>query len=1831
MLAALFCRATATSAALSSRWVVVVAILLFSNAATLGGWIWTVKKRAPTRLASFQPKRLGGVHEPLLLAFSRDMVSEGEVGQAADLAALQVTPPAALWGRWRNAKVLELRAPDGFAAATPYQLKFSGPLLDADGYPVQAAASYPFATPALQLQGAYQTELSRDWQLTFRLVFNDAVPGASLERHLHLSDETGAAVPFSRIASADPAREQFFKTDGKRRESLSVGLDAGLVGISGPLGIEKAQTARLQVQTEPLLQEVRPYHPPSFHPGGRGFSEREGGAIALHFSRKVDPLAAKPYIRIEPEMPFQIEGEGSYLRLRGGFKPGARYRVIIKAGMPAEDGRFLADDQVRTINMPELEPGAEFVGEGEFLPREGSQTLLVRSVNASQIFVDVQRIFPNNLVHYLNNARYVGKEILSNRRIAAGAPRNEPATSKIDLRQLLGPNQSGPFAVRVGPEEEGWRWRRKTITITDLAIHAKVARKGMLVWVARLSSGAPAAGVRIAVLTRTNQTLAEGATDERGLVLFNDLTPPAGDLEEPFAVTAVAGEDFSYLAINKSSLSLAGLDLAGRPYPEAAYEAYAYPERGVIRPGESIHLRALVRELDGRLPPREMPLLWEFTRPDRRPAGLLPAAVSEFGAVETLWKAESFYPTGLYTAALRIPGDGGRELGRTSFRVEDFLPVTLRPAVEAEDRRFGGGEELRVQVRAEHLFGGSAAGLSAKATCRLIPAEFTCDAWPGVAFTSSSGKFLGTVLEAKPIELDAEGKGALIFQLPREVEARSALQALAAVEVFEVSGRACTARLARAVDPLPFYLGVRRPEGGARLGKDWKAECIALKPGGSPENLAAVEARLARLTWEHDLKLAGGVYRWSSDRKETEILSRTVPLENGRGLFSFLPEVGGHYRLSFRAPRGEGQLAVETSLEFYVEGGAEENPSLEIPSRIALSLDKKYYRAGEKAHVRVESPIAGTALLTLETDHIHEARLVELASGAADLEVPVSADLVPHGYLTLTVLQGRAAPRSRGVPLRAYGAVALLRDPAEREAKLALTAPVEARPGDELRVEIAALRADGCPEEGEAAVALVDAGILALTAFPTPDPLAWFTAQRELSSRPSDVYSEIVLEPCELLATAPSRPGGDKEAPGAGDYLNPIASKRVETVALWAGGLKTGLDGKAVLTIKAPEFDGELVALAVLSGRSAVGSARAAIKVHRPVVVQPSLPRFLAAGDAFQVPVSVHNTTKELVEASLSIRLDNRIFLATGEPGEQLLRIGGGGQATAWFHLAARETGNAEVIVRCQVNGESFEKRAELPVRPAAPPVPLSQNAMVEGGKTAELALGADFLPGTASSELVLSTSFLPNVEGSLQYLLDYPYGCVEQTSSKLVPWIALRDYLRAISSDAYTDEEIRDHVRAGVERLFSMQTEEGGLGWWPGDTRPYPWGSVHAAQILLEARGAGHEVPEKRLERLLDYLDGLLADSAEETRWDSNTLRAYSAAILARASRMRRDWIRGLWERREELSAEARAQVVLAAALARVNLNAAEAPPAIAPAVAQADAGKAVLASFQGLNLDEDRRGGRRELSGTLYSRTRELSALVSAFADLGAPPAELFPLLIPLLRLQEKGRYRSTQEDAFALLALAKAARAMPPPLGETLVKIECAGKSIEQRVGRDRVAIPLPADEKSVSIAVLGGGPAYAVWKARGVPLEGVPAEDRGIQVRRAFLRRDFKARPEGPFRRGETVLIRIELDCPSSLPNVVVVDALPAGFEIENPELATASGEVKKEGGLGLRHSDMRDDRLILFADPSSGKSSYTYVVRAVTPGLYTLPPIAAECMYDASIHSVHGGGKVEVVR
>ena len=1027
---------------------------------------------------------------------------------------------------------------------------------------------------------------------------------------------------------------------------------------------------------------------------------------------------------------------------------------------------------------------------------------------------------------------------------------------------------------------------------------------------------------------------------------------------------------------------------------------------------------------------------------------------------------------------------------------------------------------------------------------------------------------------------------------------------------MEASGRAVTAYGSSMLDAYPFYVGLKPAwEGAIRVGVTQRVAVVEVLPNGlAVEKGKALIFVLSRVTWNSVLRRnSRGRYEWKSERQVVEIRKDTVEAGGEAREWAFEVESSGEYLLVAQDPAS----GASSSLSF--SAGSTDSEwlawSRERPGRVELTWNKARYRPGETALLQVRAPFAGPALLTVETDRVRESRVVLLEKNTAELEVPVEATYAPNAYCTLTLIRPATAEAVWSAH-RAVGAIPLMVDRPGHELRVNVEVPAVVRPKTSLNATVTVRDEDGHPAVGRVTVMAVDEAICMLTAFETPDPATVFKAQRFLGVNAYDLYGDLMPVTEEQMEAAPA-PGGDGED-GLRRRLNPIKANRFKPVALWQAALELSTNGQAQIQIELPEFSGELRLMAVAYTATQTGSTSTPVKVKRDLIVQPALPRFLAIGDSCEGSVALHNESGAEISVTLRVLCGGPL---QANVAEQVIQIPAGGSVQAALPLVAGPvSGKALCTIEVEGGEERFRETIELAVRPAAGSRVSAVSRVLAAGESATMEPPKDWLPGSVSMSGMLSA--LPSLQmgRALDYVVHYPYGCLEQTVSGAFPLLYAEAWAKRMLPSSQALGDVSAWVPAAISRVLSMQQENGGFSMWPFSRGTEKDASLYAVHFLVEAKAAGFDVPTESLNDALDWvrgrLDRAISTQATPDEWILEMQeRAYLCHVLALAGRPDAGWNARLREQSGKLNFAARAHAASALLLAGEPRQAVS------------------LMESMILPITRPRVPGR-----LLDSDVRDAALLLAAWLEIEPENDTVVRLAQYLRDRQRDGHWGNTQDDAMALLAFGKLARQLPAeekPFAGMLTLPDGATRSFS---GTNDVEWVLnPGEGGVVTVRNEGPGNLYLVVRMEGVSSTPEEASDQGISIRREFLDLAGKNRDIAQVSQGELIVVRLTLDTHGRLlDQLVIEDLLPAGWEIENSNLATSQQlpwlRQKEEAD---RNREARDDRMLIFTKPISGEHLFHYAVRAVTKGRYILPPVVVSGMYEPEIRGVSDGGQVSV--
>lgn len=1537
------------------------------------------------------------------------------------------------------------------------------------------------------------------------------------------------------------------------------------------------------------------------------------------------------FIKLEPDAKVALRTVDDRLCI-AGLTYGQDYKVTLRAGFPGRDGQKLAAEQDVTVALGARPAVVTLPGRGYILPRGSSAGLPITTINVSKVSVAVYRVNERGIDRFAGGRYY-----------ESTFPGSEPITEAWSLRGWLNgqngtkqwsgtmevrnvPNQAVVTAFPIRETIKDWKpgayfvvaWNSVKppsrdydddeetsggavgmwVVDTDIGLTSFTGEDGLSVFARSLQTAQPMAGLELTLLSRGNEPIAKAVTGADGRAVF-----AAGLLKGRGAAAAVsvmaqdaAKEDFSRLELTKSAFDLSDRGVDGRPQP-GPVDAFLYTERGVYRPGETVQLMALMRD-DAANALANLPVTVIVRRPDGSEFNRFTHALNASGAVYQAIEIPKSSRRGRWSAAAHIDPKGA-PVGRVEFSVEDFVPEKLKVEMTPQDPILRPGQPSSFAISADFLYGAPAADLAVEGDMRV-----TVDDQPFPAFAkyrfgpeADREKFEPPFIELKGPDTDLAGKSRLEWLGDKVPDTVLPLSARIQARVFEPGGgRATRTDKTVPVRTREIYLGIAPTFEGrySREGTDTEFDLVALDATGKQIARPSVEYQIERIVYSYQWYQVDGRWRWQSIDTTRLITADKLTLKADQPTRISQRLGWGQHRLTVV----DNEMNTTTSITFYVGWYGGNGRAEEAPDTLRVASDKQNYAPGEKARLRIEAPFAGEALVAIATDRIVSTQAVAVPAGGTTVEIPVRAEWGPGAYALVTAWRPLAAPAER-TPTRAIGTVWLGLNPALRTLGIQIGTPEKVTPRQRIEVPVKVANLAG----GEAFVTLaaVDEGILQLTRYKTPNPANYYFGKRALGVAMRDDYGRLLDTRADDLGRI--RTGGD-----AGD-IGGLDIVPTRTVALFSGPVKLDDKGEAKISLDIPDFIGQLRLMAVAYDKGRVGSADQRLFVRDAVSADVVLPRFLAPKDLGRVALSLHNVDGQAGDYRVTLEASGSVSLE--RPVVETRRLATNQRELLTWPLRARDAGFGKVAVSVQGPG-NFNVRREwdIQVRPAQTPSAVDTVVRLGPGNeaTVDRNVTAGFAAGT--SQVGASLTRIPGIDvaGLLRALDKYPYGCVEQTTSRALPLLYYNDV--ALLGYGPTDPRINDRVQEAIYRIADMQLGDGSFGMWgPYSTPAAEWLQTYVLDFLVRANQRQMAVPSASLQRGLTWLNRT-ADKF------SPNAQAYAWYVLSKAGFADPGRVRYFQDTK---AAEIRGGVswaMLAAALTQVG-----------------EPGRARLAfAMARRHIDE------RDPSDYYGSPLRNRAALITLAAEAGGREALTEITSLVGERLTASIDLTTTQEQAWLVLA----ARAMS---GGTELAYSVDGQ--QRKANAEPVVINPDAATVARGLRLRNDTdrPIWMQVTARGVPLDPQPAARAGLSVEREFLSLRGEPVDLEKVRQNDRIVVSISgRNLEGGYHEVALLDLLPAGFEIEavlNEETVKSFPFLPKI--TETRIAEARDDRFFAAFNlgnrpyrmwwDSSGKygNSYhvAYIARAVTPGRFALPATNVSDMYAPRIYGRTVMGIVEI--
>jgi uncharacterized protein YfaS (alpha-2-macroglobulin family) len=1694
----------------------------------------------------------------------------------------------------------------------------------------------------------------------------------------HGAQSNDSARDLRRVVELAPARP------------LPPGCEAQLVL---PPGLDESED-------EPLRWHFGTYGPLRVLEGGcRKNDGCHYGPATLVFSTPVRGAEVLRHVRLEGGS-FTVRdtaAEQDRWTLEGRLQPRRAYAITIDSALADVFGQPLGTARRIAFTTPGVPPSVIHPHGKLVIEREGFRTLAVQHVNVDTLQVRIAAV-PDSLEGRLLSRGWGGwNEVWT--ALAPGATlRRIPVRNEQDRSSVTGVALAAPDARRTprgtlllvevdgrGVDTVAGRHPLALVQVTDLAVHARVGVDQAVVWVTGVQDGRPRGGVDVTLHDGEGGVRASGRTDRRGIATltgFRPLPPPrtCGEEEECRWTPPAEGYVAAQRGADRAVVGISEYDPDLSPYRFGMYGAWGeerapaagavFTERGIYRPGEPVHAKAIVRHgpLGALAPPAPGDSLrWLFTGREGDTLRQQTVALSRFGTADHLFRLPADAALGDYGVEIRIRREGQwRTVGYASYQVAEYRPPEFLVDVSTGPEPRFAGERLRATVGARYLFGAP----MARAPVRWTVRQHAVGAWE-IEIPGTEGWYLGdsgewwedtweepVVLGSGVDTLDARGYRELDVALPPVANGRPARVTVQA-EVVDANRQTVAGAATVLVHPADFYVGAR-PEGSAYFwtaGTPVRVGVMAVRPDGRSVPGVAVEGAVVRREWHSVRRQRGGAYdevgEWVSDTVATcRVTTAAQAVHCG-----FTPRAGGAYTVSFTATDARGRRAT-TSFTRWTVGGDWVPWNDEGKFKIDVIPDRERYSVGDTATVLIASPFTDAeAWVTVERERVLEQHRIRIASGTHTLKIPITEAFAPNAFVSVIVVRGRsAAPGTVDDPGRPTMRVgyAQLRVTPEVKRLAVEVAPLqpEYRPGDSARIRVRVRDGAGRGQVSEVTLWAVDEGVLSLTGYRTPDPL-------DLLYQPRGVGMRLASN---LVVVAPQVPEGQKGTrnPGGsgGQDLMGILRSRFRPTAFFIGSVVTDRNGEAVVAGGLPDniTTFRVMAVAVTAG-DRYGSGESPLLSTRPLIARPALPRFVREGDDFTAGVVVNHRFGETIQARVTAEARG-VTLAEGAERTVSLLTGRGAEARFRFRAPAGDS----AVFRFGVTGggEADAVEVRVPIRPANRPVVQTSAGVLRDTATVEFILPAEADPARSGLELGFGTSALALVQGYNRRLEIYPYGCTEQISSQALPLIAL---YRARREGGITDgpADARGRIETVVRTLARRQRTDGGIGLWSALDWTSPWLTAYAGRVMLEARGAGVPVSDTVLARMAGYLQNALREP-EVLRTVLGPAQLRTEAVLAERLAAA-DFLSRL--ERPEVPAENQLLGQAARLSWEDRLSLAE---MLARRGAMEPARRLLAAAWEGVQV----RGTRAVLPEAAFRRDFYFASHVRPAARLLTATLAVQPghpgvgALVETLVQQGRAEARlpwTTQDYGAAVLALLRweetqrgaPERAVRLRQGERTV-LETRARRGEQRDSIHSLAgllATLPDGRRVLRLSLDAPGegpPVYYHLSVREVVLRvSLTPLDRGIAVERWYETLDTR-RPLTSVAEGQVVRVRLRITVPEERQMVILDDPLPAGLEAVDLSLRTISpfpaGEFDEgmegeeedvapgwsygswDSGLwsAFDHREIRDDRVVYFARVLwRGTYAATYLARATTAGRFTMAPAHAEEMYNPGLHGRSGGG------
>lgn len=1536
-------------------------------------------------------------------------------------------------------------------------------------------------------------------------------------------------------------------------------------------------------------------------------------------------------------------------------------RLTIYYGIKSSNFHTLQENYTQLIRFEKSPPLVRFIGKGVIVPSHYGASIPFEAISLRYVELGIVEIFPKNIHQYFQENRYDGYDELNrvgrlvcHKKVTLKAATESDFyvwnTYKINLdehiqtkpgaiyRVLLRFKKSySLFADNSNETEEqslfenrwdspgyyseyyhpeGFIWREnenpehisyyssqhfaaRNLFSSNLGIIAKVGSDNNFhVVINRISNAEPRKGVKVQFFDYQQQLIGESLSDNNGMVKIQLQ-------RKPFMVIANEGAEYGYLRVdNGSALSVSNFNVQGKVI-QNGIKGFIYGERGVWRPGDTLHLTFVMDDITKQLP-KNHPVILELFNSRGQKVLRKVATNGVNGFYAFLLPTQTDDPTGKWRAKVAV---GGSTFSK-QLKVETVKPNRLKIDFNLPDL-IKADVSQTVLLKAQWLHGAIARNLDTRIMLSYVKAKTSFDKYPKYSFDDLAASFSPYQETFSEGKLDDKGEVNIPVKLKKPYSAPGMLKAVFSTRVFENGGDYSINTKSVNFAPFNRFVGLKLPEledDWLTTEKEYPVKIVAVNPEGKSVTIPKITVELYKLDWRwwwesNDNHLAR--YVTGSSRKPVQ----KWQLKNWSGKDNFrlkIPyrnwESNGRYLL--RIVDDEGGHAASVTLYASKWGGWASDGDDKFATVLNVKTDKETYQVGDKVEVSLPAVKNGRALVSIENgSRITDIFWVDTkGEKVSKFRFKVTAEMAPNVYVNVSLLQSYGTV-DNDAPLRLYGMTNIIVKDPNTILNPEITTEKEYEPEKPFSMRVS-------EKEGKQmnyTLAIVDEGLLDLTGYKTPNIHTAFYAREALGVKTWDMYNEIAGAYGANLEQAFAIGGDEGQLKG-----KTKKEQRFKPVVFYAGPFQLKKGETKAHKFTMPNYLGSVKVMVVAGENGAYGKTDKVVPVRTDLMVMATVPRVLGPGERCFVPVNLFKMRdgKETIEVRIETNENIKII------GDKLKTVSmiEAGEEMLFFEIETEHVVGSGKITVVATNGKASSKYdVNFDIRNPNPKVVLKQDTLLAIGNIWNSTL---IPPGAKGDNMAYIELYaLPMVDWSryMEMLTNYPHGCLEQTTSAVFPQLFLPQLMSLKDEEQL---EVQDNIMAGLNRLVKFQGSDGGFVYWPGGSYISEWATSYAGHFLIMAEKKGYSLPIGMKENWLNYQKSASRSwypiVFKNNRINYNnyyqTYRLYTLALAGKPE------VGAMNRLREKNTLKGADRLMLAAAYGLIGQE------------------------QVGLNLIDNMAyspKAYRETGHTYGSHLRDMAIATICMFDL-KQEKEAFVMLKKLTEKVAKENWLSTQTASWILMAQARAIEKLGEDLSiDVAIESEVLNTTVNTTFPVAKIDIPV-GDISPIDINIKNNGkaPIYVNTIIKGAPITGKAKDvSSSLAMDVSYFNMDNKPISVNWLTQGTDFYVDVTIrntDALSELNELALTTVFPSGWEIINNRLNDTG--IATEGVTIPEYQDIRDDRVFTYFDlPIGGKAKFRVYLSAAYLGRFYLPAVAVNAMYDDNIFARKGGKWIEVVK